>query len=713
MCNKLEEDRNEIRILHIAKNSSQDTDSILRCNLRTVSLLDLKPSFVACSPTFGQDKRQQDVLAKWIKTISPSYVVNKFNLQKVPYESQCRFEWGDFATLSYTWGDPTITEIIIINSVEVQVHKNLADALRVFRRLNWFQPSHYGLWVDAVCINQMDMAEQSAQVNMMRTIFANSWTTVAYLGNATENSRLAIELLKALAGTWSDTFEVAPSMVSELEADPGAHGHGRWLALHEFLQRPYWLRLWIVQEIVLAPDNMSMFAGYDSISWRQVRDGLSAIHVNFWFVKNTCLAHDRKLAQPGEALLDSWDTRSLHHIDKDMARIAMKEDLGEKRMLMSELLEVASATLASRPVDKVYGLLGVMPVEVARQITVDYEIDEARLFETVARIFIRHEATADILRSGSLWNTAKTASWAPDWTSEQERRDMLKPQLHYAADKGTTQTISFSPNGRLLTARGVILDEIGCASHLGRMSSKAATIETATASTSVASDIDFPTTEIRIALHRTMLGARSGMFGQYLSQINPASCSYTNSNLLFALPDSFDEAMVLAEQRAAADPGWSQLRMLRSRYEDWVQWRRINGDLLLDSDDLKVQVPLSTVMWSENLPADTSSDAVFGALNRFRHMQAGRRFITTRHGRFGWVPENKTTSIHAADTEDSQVKDGDLFVLIFGCSVPLVVRPCGSRFQVLGEGYLDGFMDGEALEEIKSERQAVLDLTFI
>lgn len=62
-------------------------------------------------------------------------------------------------------------------------------------------PPYYGLWVDAVCINQADETEQSEQVAKMRAIFANSWTTVSFLGNATEISGISLELLKWLAET--------------------------------------------------------------------------------------------------------------------------------------------------------------------------------------------------------------------------------------------------------------------------------------------------------------------------------------------------------------------------------------------------------------------------------------------------------------------------------------------------------------------------------
>ncbi|POS76703.1 hypothetical protein DHEL01_v204905 [Diaporthe helianthi] len=234
----------------------------------------------------------------------------------------------------------------MLNGEEIEVRKNLADALRVFRRLNWFhmQSPYYGLWVDAVCINQADAAEQGAQVAMMRAIFAGSWTTVAFLGEASKTSHISMDLLRHLADLWATSYEVPPHVLSELQVDPGALGPGKWLALHDLLQRDYWSRLWVVQEAVLAPDNMPMFLGDEFITWRQVRDGLSAIHVHFWYVKDTCFAYDRNLLQDTHGVPESWDTETLHHIDKDLIRIVLKENLGESRTLVQGLDKVEGAS---------------------------------------------------------------------------------------------------------------------------------------------------------------------------------------------------------------------------------------------------------------------------------------------------------------------------------------------------------------------------------
>lgn len=721
--NKLDENSYQIRLLHISKDERQDPNATLCCYLNTVSLLDVTPSFAAFSPGHLRDNKPRDTLAEWIKFVIPSTLLDKYNTRRVPCRSLCRFQWGDFATLSYTWGDPDITEKIMLNGEEIEVRKNLADALRVYRRLGWFQSSHYGLWVDAVCINQADAAEQGAQVARMRAIFAGSWTTVAFLGEATRTSHLAMDLLKTLADLWATSYEVPPHVLHELQMDPGALGPGKWLALHDFLQRKYWSRLWIVQEAVLAPDNMPMFLGDEFITWRQVRDGLSAIHVHFWYVKDTCFAYDRSLLQDTQEVPESWDTETLHHIDKDLNRIVLKENLGENRMRMDELLDVAAATSCFYPVDKVYGLLGVMPTAVAKQIVVDYEIREARLFESVARLFIRHEGL-NILRSGTLWNRNQTASWAPDWTSKAARRGFLKPHLPYEADKGIEPVLSFSPDGRFLTARGVVLgkiDGLGDTRDLDgqptgpsqvRISRKNQLCQPLHA---IANAYE-SAAATRLALHRTLVGSRSGKFGDepLKHDLEAESCP----TYLLALPGDSSEALAIFEERAARAQGWAQFVAQGPLYKDWTKWRERHNELLVPINAAGLKVRLDCMIGSGNLPPDEKSGRTFDEFYRFRHMLIGRRLAITEQGSFGWVPENHGDNYRAGEQSQvlnagiDQVRRGDVFILVFGCTVPLVVRPSGNEFKILGEGYLDGLMDGEALGKIENGDLVCRDFTF-
>lgn len=80
-----------------------------------------------------------------------------------------------FTAVSYVWGDPNVTEDILLDGQVVPVTTNLAATLKhvknhwrtVFpgRDLNEFR-----LWADAVCVNQAALKERGSQVRLMRFI---------------------------------------------------------------------------------------------------------------------------------------------------------------------------------------------------------------------------------------------------------------------------------------------------------------------------------------------------------------------------------------------------------------------------------------------------------------------------------------------------------------------------------------------------------------
>lgn len=88
----------------------------------------------------------------------------------------------------------------------------------------------------------------------------------------------------------------------------------------------------------------------------------------------------------------------------------------------------------------------------------------------------------------------------------------------------------------------------------------------------------------------------------------------------------------------------------------------------------------------------------------------GRRFVTTTRGRFKWAPEKDEQD--GEDGAASDIQCGDRFCIAIGCSVPLVARPQGPTYIILGEGYLRGYMDGELVAEIESGQVAVGQITF-
>ncbi|KAF2679666.1 HET-domain-containing protein, partial [Lentithecium fluviatile CBS 122367] len=88
-----------------------------------------------------------------------------------------------FEAVSYTWadlnGDDTLSDRVYLDSDHriLPATRNCVAALRRFRTAQ-----DRLLWVDAICINQVDLAERATQVGLMREIYSFAGRVIVYLG---------------------------------------------------------------------------------------------------------------------------------------------------------------------------------------------------------------------------------------------------------------------------------------------------------------------------------------------------------------------------------------------------------------------------------------------------------------------------------------------------------------------------------------------------
>ncbi|PVH77425.1 hypothetical protein DL98DRAFT_368143, partial [Cadophora sp. DSE1049] len=89
--------------------------------------------------------------------------------------------------LSYTWGDPGVTECISMDGHDITITANLRAALWNLRLSTRIRT----IWIDAICINQKDLLERNQQVQIMPDIYSNAYGVLIWLGESSENSGLA------------------------------------------------------------------------------------------------------------------------------------------------------------------------------------------------------------------------------------------------------------------------------------------------------------------------------------------------------------------------------------------------------------------------------------------------------------------------------------------------------------------------------------------
>jgi hypothetical protein len=99
---------------------------------------------------------------------------------------------GKYTALSYCWGgfDPGIK--ILLNGEVYEVTENLHCALETFRQSN----GDALFFIDALCINQNDDAEKSAQVQSMWEVYKKATQVVVFLGGPQKHVVNAFEWIK-------------------------------------------------------------------------------------------------------------------------------------------------------------------------------------------------------------------------------------------------------------------------------------------------------------------------------------------------------------------------------------------------------------------------------------------------------------------------------------------------------------------------------------
>lgn len=109
-----------------------------------------------------------------------------------------------YVALSYTWGSApyqkgrskALKYEIILNDVVTAVHQNLHDALA--HLLPDVKARGLSIFVDAICINQNNLGERASQVRLMREIYEGAAMVLCWLGVPydEEETRLAVKQMQ-------------------------------------------------------------------------------------------------------------------------------------------------------------------------------------------------------------------------------------------------------------------------------------------------------------------------------------------------------------------------------------------------------------------------------------------------------------------------------------------------------------------------------------
>ena len=153
-----------------------------------------------------------------------------------------------YTAVSYTWGDGEASEVILLDGRPFNVRVNLWSCLYYVGQAARSAAWRY-MWVDAICINQANIAEKNAQVGSMDEIYRKATCVSVWLG------------LVPMPDMFSPLPpEVLPIKTLEIEDFD-------WFGdIKDLANRPYWYRSWVVQEFLLGQD-VELYCSNTRMKW--------------------------------------------------------------------------------------------------------------------------------------------------------------------------------------------------------------------------------------------------------------------------------------------------------------------------------------------------------------------------------------------------------------------------------------------------------------
>lgn len=186
---------------------------------------------------------------------------------------------GAYKVLSYCWGAPYGIDqedhedyswetamagpnsSILCNGRSLIATKNLREALLQLRE----DGEEDRLWIDAICINQSDENEKAIQIEMMANLYAEASMVMVWLGIWDEESETAIKCISsklAKRAALQKQEEYQDMEVRQIIADNDnrvvACDEEELEYLQHLFRRRWFRRVWVVQEIALAKDEVAL-----------------------------------------------------------------------------------------------------------------------------------------------------------------------------------------------------------------------------------------------------------------------------------------------------------------------------------------------------------------------------------------------------------------------------------------------------------------------
>lgn len=575
-----------------------------------------------------------------------------------------------YYALSYTWGDEPDLLPIFLNGEKRLIRSNLFHALQRVRQ----RSGTINIWIDSICINQDDKAERTAQVRRMADIYRNATGVMIWLGEQDSLSSMAMDLIQKIV-------------------TPEYQWRGPWwqdygfMAMSQILKRPWFHRRWVLQEAALSC-NSTIYCGDRQVYMSVFTDAVNLVRAKL----STATPLDMQMNQSSPlAFLDSFrDSPAIRLLD------TIEMIIRKSKVPLETLVDVARFSDTSDRRDTIYALLSLARSGSAaltlpdsnNTIEPDYDKSVLDVYADFVSHCICHSGSLDVLCrpwapvpsrrpliSGIKIGVAQDQP-LPSWIATRDRLPFGDPSLrltqrvHGKALVDSSSKRAYTCHLRTLPQARIGRDSgLHCNGSLhvkGLILGKVVRVSMRMANAMITKDC------LQILCSPQDAGSS-----------RPGSVPATIWRTLCADRDDKGEEAPIVYRSAMAH----LLYLSRDEYD--VLERPEQASLLSNITSIDIEELLSTDL----------NDHVRTYLEIVRDVVWNRRTFQAR-------PEHDLdkSGTPLVGLLPQAAKVGDMLCILYGCSVPVVLRKSvdtdgTDSWQMVGDAYVDGIMDGEIFEQ--------------
>lgn len=593
-----------------------------------------------------------------------------------------------YEALSYAWGDETSKAAISCNGTILHVTQSLELCLKALRS----DSETRSLWIDQICINQDDLDEKSAQVSIMGTIYRSAAQVIVWLGPASPDSGCALSFIDELCQAFLAYFQLHGSEAHPFRSSSESvrleptgfelppQSDRRWTALAKVLDRPWFSRYWVVQEVMLNREVVVQ-CGNDRLDW-------SVLNLLNWCLtqypallprldvdgRGPAGPHFLAAIGAAEVVLPRSNDRTVpaESTNGPLANTSYKP------YSFSHLIQMFSRQSVTRDCDRIYSLMGIANSPVVQQIHINYRLSTSQIYMDFAVRSMEHDSNLDLLNLVE-YPEATTLealpSWVPDWTTSPKAKPNGIKYMecdHFRASGSSPTCKPFKVSDKKLLVKARLFDSVSSQ----RMHYPIMLLDSVQLETKLDGMISFK--EEVLAFYGRVEGAINAC--QPYATGEPTRTIMCRLLLRDLLWSPYYYGPTIGDYQKAFSEEHEHIRWLREfnkKYEEWG-----NG--------------LAMKAWCQlHPPPSTKHKDMSSFVTRLTSQLCGNAIVKTREGYMASVPE--------------QTKAGDTLAVVNGCKTPLVLRrrePDG--YVLIGDCYVHGLMYGEAMDMGLEETEIAL-----